>query len=1037
MLKLPPNPFRESRLNDSGNYRPEWDVPELNAAVSNWLVEEVRRLAGRDRPDPGQMIAVITGPPGYGKTHLFGRIEHQVGRDVFFVFVPAFEPETPPLDHIRRHVVAALFRKVGDAPSPVELALARLCGPALADYFADLPPTLAARHDSLRQRLAGSPDAVLEVVRPVKALPPFARLADSLVSVLPGDAGVIRALALGWAPPPWSDTSRRWLQGQDLPEGDLKAVGLTPDPPTALAVLKAIPALFGHQQPMMICCDQVEGLLRSEKKADLLANLSGSLMDLLQGLPVQVVLSCFKDSWQDHIVRNTLNAFQMRVRQPIFDLEAMKPNQGIRLIAGRMTSWPEHPADKPPTWPFAEAAVRHVVARRAPTPRALIQDCARQFDEWCEGDQAVEIAPPPTPDPKPGTKDLTRPFLAEWASEIEEIKSSPERAVGRLAEDRFYRGVLEALKLAHSAQRLRDFGGARVVDIQNKVIKATAPLQRPGAAVSLVGGPGESAQNVLVALTTIESTQSFAAYFRALIAASGATKAVGILLIHPRRDLNLGHSAKTWMELEQKMGRFRLLALEDHPLTFQALEAFVALLIQAENRELVLDGVTMTPEDCRDLVIKTGVIDNIDLFKLLGHAKKAAGASAAQATAGANGAAAAAPGASPVPAVAMAPAASGRPTSTAAAISPAAKAPAPAAQPVAPARPKVDHSAWAEDKLAKAVKKLKLLGQDVQPGGVEIGPTFARLRVEPLGKTNFKGVSNKAVDLRISLGLERVPIVGSQAGCISIDVQRPDRATVGLAEALGGEPPGLAGAPSFPVGQDVGGQAHWLDLAEPSDCHLLVAGTTGSGKSEFLRAAVAALARRLGPGQVQFLLIDPKRVTFNIANASPYLRAPVAHSLDEALPLIQGVMDEMDRRYAILAEQGISNVGELDPRMVPRVVVVIDEFASFLEEKESKKLVTALLKRIGAMARAAGIHLIVATQRPDKDVITPVLRENLPGRIALQVTNKAGSDLILGAPEAEHLLGKGDLLWKRGGDLLRLQSPFVTQAELEAALRVG
>ena len=330
-----------------------------------------------------------------------------------------------------------------------------------------------------------------------------------------------------------------------------------------------------------------------------------------------------------------------------------------------------------------------------------------------------------------------------------------------------------------------------------------------------------------------------------------------------------------------------------------------------------------------------------------------------------------------------------------------------------------------------------MLGQDVQPSGYEIGPTFVRLQVEPLGKTNFKGVSNKAVDLRISLGLEKVTIVGSQAGCISIDVQRPDRATVTLTAALGGEPAGLARAPAFPVGMDVGGQGHWLNLAEPADCHLLVAGTTGSGKSEFLRAAVAALAGRLGPDQLQFLLIDPKRVTFNIAGKSPYLRAPVAHDLEEALPLIQGCMDEMDRRYAILEQAGKSNVDQLDPRMVPRIVVVIDEFASFLEDKESKKLVTALLKRIGAMARAAGIHLIVATQRPDKDVIIPALRENLPGRIALQVTNKAGSDLILGAPEAEHLLGKGDLFWKKGGELLRLQSPFVTQTELEAALRIG
>jgi S-DNA-T family DNA segregation ATPase FtsK/SpoIIIE len=323
----------------------------------------------------------------------------------------------------------------------------------------------------------------------------------------------------------------------------------------------------------------------------------------------------------------------------------------------------------------------------------------------------------------------------------------------------------------------------------------------------------------------------------------------------------------------------------------------------------------------------------------------------------------------------------------------------------------------------------------VERDGYDIGPTFARLRVQPVGKTNFKAVSNKAVDLKMSLGLDIVPIVGSQAGCISIDIQRPNRATVPLTDALANAPKVLSGKPAFPVGQDVTGQSHWLNLADPSDCHMLVAGTTGSGKSEFLRAILGSLAARLGPEQVQFVLIDPKRVTFNLHGSSPYLRHPIAHDVDEALPIIEKCMAEMDRRYKLLEKSKLSDVSELSSDMMPRIVMVIDEFAGFLDDKESKKAVTALLKRLGAMARAAGIHLILATQRPDKDVITPLLRENLPGRIALRVASKAGSDLILGASDAENLLGKGDLLWKRGGELLRLQSPYIGQADLERTLR--
>ena len=1014
---IPPNLFRESRLNSGSDYHPEWDVLDLNAPISTWLTDEVRRLVGRQTPDPAQMIAVLTGPPGYGKTHLFGRIEHQVGRDVCFVFVPAFEPETPPLDHIRRHAVNSLFRKVGDAPTPLEIALARLCQPHFATYFADLPPTLAARHDSIRQRLGGtdSPEAVLEVVRAVKTLPPFARLADSLVSVLPGDAGVTRALALGWAPAPWSDTAKRWLQGQDLPEADVKALGLSEDPPTAMDVIQAIPSLFQFQQPLMICCDQIEGILQSERRAELIGGLAQSLMDLLQSLPVQIVLSCFKDSWNNLIEGKGLNAFQMRVRKPLFNLGSLKGDQAVRLTASRLAGSPDHPADKPPTWPFSEGMIHQVVAENAPTPRGLIQEFARLYDEWLEGDRTEEIpfvvtSPPPV--------DLTAAFLAEWNNEIAAIKQDPARAVGQQTEDRLYRGVLEALKLAQSVQRMRPFGGVRVVDLQDKVIKATAPLRRPGARVTLAGGSGESSQSVVVAVNTLENARSFNFYLRAL--GEAYKEDAGTLLIHPRRDLMMGNNAQVFIDQERKNGRFRLLALEDHPLTFQALEALVALLDRALAQELILNGATMTAEDCRDLVIKTGVIDNLDLFKLLGHAKKPA-TKPVEPTA-----------TTPPPTVATPPPVDStpQPAATAAFIpQPKHAPPQPEVQP-----PRADHSAWVEDKLAKAVKKLKLLGQDVESAGFEVGPTFARLRVEPLGKTNFKGVSNKAVDLRISLGLEMVPIVGSQAGCISIDVQLPERSTVTLAQALADPPEKLAGVPAFPVGQDVGGQTHWLNLAEPADCHLLVAGTTGSGKSEFLRAAIAALAARLSPEQVQFVLIDPKRVTFNLAKPSPYLRDAVAHDLEEALPLIEGCMAEMDRRYAILEQRQLTSVADLPAEMLPRIIIVIDEFASFLDDKESKKVVTNLLKRIGAMARAAGIHLILATQRPDKDVIVPVLRENLPGRIALQVTNKAGSDLILGSPEAEHLLGKGDLFWKKGGELLRLQSPFVTQTELEQCL---
>jgi S-DNA-T family DNA segregation ATPase FtsK/SpoIIIE len=1022
------NPFRENRLNTSRNFRPEWDVPELNQTIAKWLVDEVDYLKGRKEPDPGQMIAAMTGPPGYGKTHLFGRIEHLVGHEVFFVFVPAFEEQTAPLDHIRWHVIDSSFRAPEGGHSPLEVALARLCRPAFARYFAELPPSLAARHEAIRRQLEELPEAVFKIVRQVKNLTPFLKLAESLINVLPQDAAIVRALALGWAPTPWSDYARRWLQGQDLPDAERLAVGLGEDSPSALEVMRAIPALFGYERPMIVCCDQIEGLLQGNA-AESINRLSTSMMDLLQSVPVQIVLSCFADQLEK-FYKHTFPAFKMRVKQPSFRLDLLQPEQAVRLVTARIAAWPDRRPDRRPTWPFNEASLSRFVRDNKPTPRALIQKCDQLFVEWLEQGIEQEIHFPVNK-PDTGTGDLEILFVQEWQREIEDISQSAERSAAQLQEDRLYRGIFEALKLAHSAQRLRTFGGVRIVDIRDNSIKSTPAAKRAGALVTLASGPGEDAQTILVALTKLEAAGKLSHYFNALFAATTDSVA-GAVLIHPRRDLVLGAKTRTQFDAAQREGKLRLLALEDYPMTCHATECLAAMLDRALARELVLGGVMLSAEDCRDLVIRTGLIDNLDLFKMLGHWKRR---TAAVSNATTDSTVASVPP-SVIPILpATVPHTS--PTVSQPIVQPPAAPVTPPATPATSSAKPVatDSSGWATKKLADAVRKLNLLGQSVEPDGFEIGPTFARLRVRPIGKTNFKGVSNKAVDLRIYLGLDVVPIVGSQAGCISIDIQRPDRTVVTLAEALADAPQALANKPAFPVGKDVAGQSHWLNLADPSDCHLLVAGTTGSGKSEFLRAVLGSLAARLGPEQIQFLLIDPKRVTFNFRSSSPFLRFPIAHDLDEALPIIEKCMVEMDRRYKLLESRKLSDVSELTADLMPRIVIVIDEFAGFLEDKESKKTVTALLKRLGAMARAAGIHLIVSTQRPDKDVVTPLLRENLPGRISLRVSSKAGSDLILGVPDAEHLLGRGDLFWKRGGELLRLQSPFIPQAELERLLR--
>ncbi len=242
------------------------------------------------------------------------------------------------------------------------------------------------------------------------------------------------------------------------------------------------------------------------------------------------------------------------------------------------------------------------------------------------------------------------------------------------------------------------------------------------------------------------------------------------------------------------------------------------------------------------------------------------------------------------------------------------------------------------------------------------------------------------------------------------------------------------------LGQDTAGQAAVADLARMP--HLLIAGATGSGKSVCVNAIIATLLLTHTPDTLRFLMIDPKMVELTTYNGIPHLLSPVVVELDRTVPLLRWATGEMDRRYKLFAKEGARNLEAFNAKAVkqgeqilPYIILVIDELADLMMSAPDD--VERYVCRLAQMARATGIHLILATQRPSVDVVTGLIKANFPSRIAFAVTSQIDSRVILDTPGAESLLGRGDMLFMRpdSSKLERLQGGFVSDTELERLVR--
>lgn len=332
-------------------------------------------------------------------------------------------------------------------------------------------------------------------------------------------------------------------------------------------------------------------------------------------------------------------------------------------------------------------------------------------------------------------------------------------------------------------------------------------------------------------------------------------------------------------------------------------------------------------------------------------------------------------------------------------------------------------------------RKLADYGVKGRVARVQPGPVVSMYEFEPAAGVKINKVMSLADDLAMSMKVERIRVttlLGKAA--IGIEIPNSERETVYLREIIGShEFADRNSLLTLALGKDIFGKPIVADLARMP--HLLVAGATGAGKSVAINTMIMSFLYKASPRDVRLVMIDPKMLELSVYRDIPHLFTPVITVPKDAAGALRKLVFEMENRYRLLAEKGVRSIDgynaalEDDEELLPYIVVLIDELADLM--LTSGREVEDSIARLAQMARAAGIHLILATQRPSVDVLTGVIKANFPARISFQVTTKVDSRTILDSNGAENLLGKGDmLLMSPGSRLLRIHGAYVNESEI-------
>lgn len=344
------------------------------------------------------------------------------------------------------------------------------------------------------------------------------------------------------------------------------------------------------------------------------------------------------------------------------------------------------------------------------------------------------------------------------------------------------------------------------------------------------------------------------------------------------------------------------------------------------------------------------------------------------------------------------------------------------------------------DTAAKLQKTLYSFGVSAKVENVSVGPTITRYELKPAEGTRVSKIANLADDIALNLAAETIrieaPIPGKQA--VGIEVPNKEKEAVHLREVIeSSEFENNKSKLSVALGKDVAGKTIIADIGKMP--HVLIAGSTGSGKSVCINSIITSIIYNAKPSEVKLVMVDPKVVELSVYNGIPHLLIPVVTDPKKAAGALAWAVQEMDDRYNKFAQKGVRDLKgynkaiekENENAKLPQIVIIIDELADLM--MVAAKEVEEAICRLAQKARAAGMHLVIATQRPSVDVITGLIKANVPSRIAFAVSSQVDSRTILDSTGAEKLLGKGDMLFYPVGASkpLRVQGAFVSDEEVE------